>query len=173
MIPLVSAAGDLIGVLDLDSPVPGRFDDEDRAGLEAVAAVFVGTLTAMGVCLIAIKGRDKPREDLMLNLAGMCAPVVAMVPGPGIPAAPRALRLADYATLPRPSRCVRGRTIGVRVAKRSDVRSVTLAAGARKVFAKSGRRARLAFKGASMKVSLTVKLLDRRAVSQTYTFKRC
>jgi hypothetical protein len=47
-----------------------------------VRSVFVGTLTAMGVCLIAIKGRDRPREDLMLNLAGMCAPVVAMVPTP-------------------------------------------------------------------------------------------
>src|SRR4051794_19282464 len=47
-----------------------------------VRNVFVGTLTAMGVCLIAVKGRDKPREDLMLNLAGMCAPVVAMVPTP-------------------------------------------------------------------------------------------
>jgi len=47
-----------------------------------VRSVFVGTLCAMGVCLIAIKGRDKPREDLMLNLAGMCAPVVALVPTP-------------------------------------------------------------------------------------------
>jgi hypothetical protein len=42
----------------------------------------VGTLIAMGVCLVAIKGRDRPREDLMLNLAGMCAPVVALVPTP-------------------------------------------------------------------------------------------
>jgi len=47
-----------------------------------VRAVLVGTLVAMGVCLIAIKGRDHPREDLMLNLAGMCAPVVALVPTP-------------------------------------------------------------------------------------------
>jgi hypothetical protein len=47
-----------------------------------VRSVFVGTLCAMGVCLIAIKGRDRPREDLMLNLAGMCAPVVALVPTP-------------------------------------------------------------------------------------------
>jgi hypothetical protein len=47
-----------------------------------VRGVFVGTLTAMGVCLIAIKGRDRPREDLMLNLAGMCAPVVALCPTP-------------------------------------------------------------------------------------------
>jgi hypothetical protein len=36
----------------------------------------------MGVCLVAIKGRDRPREDLMLNLAGMCAPVVALCPTP-------------------------------------------------------------------------------------------
>jgi hypothetical protein len=47
-----------------------------------VRSVFVGTLCAMGECLIAIKGRDRPREDLMLNLAGMCAPVVALVPTP-------------------------------------------------------------------------------------------
>jgi hypothetical protein len=47
-----------------------------------VRSAFVGTLVAMGVCLIAIKGRDRPREDLMLNLAGMCAPVVALVPTP-------------------------------------------------------------------------------------------
>lgn len=48
----------------------------------AVRSVFVGTLTAMGLCLIVIKGRDDWGEDMMLNLAGMCAPVVAMVPTP-------------------------------------------------------------------------------------------
>ena len=31
----------VLGVLDLDSPIPGRFDDEDARGLEAVVAVFV------------------------------------------------------------------------------------------------------------------------------------
>ena len=31
----------LIGVLDLDSPVPGRFDDVDARGLEALVGVFV------------------------------------------------------------------------------------------------------------------------------------
>lgn len=34
----------LIGVFDLDSPVPGRFDADDQAGLEAIAAVFLGSL---------------------------------------------------------------------------------------------------------------------------------
>jgi L-methionine (R)-S-oxide reductase len=33
----------LLGVLDLDSPVPDRFDDVDRAGIEAVAAIWVAT----------------------------------------------------------------------------------------------------------------------------------
>ena len=61
-----------------------------------VRAVFVGTLTAMGVCLIAIKGRDRPREDLMLNLAGMCAPVVALCPTP----------LEDVAACGDADRCV-------------------------------------------------------------------
>lgn len=31
----------LLGVLDLDSPEPARFDDTDRAGLEALAALWV------------------------------------------------------------------------------------------------------------------------------------
>src|SRR5262249_14377810 len=33
--------GQLIGVLDLDSPVKARFDAEDTAGLEALAALWV------------------------------------------------------------------------------------------------------------------------------------
>lgn len=43
VVPLVRD-GQLIGVFDLDSPLPARFDDVDRAGLEAVAAVFVDSL---------------------------------------------------------------------------------------------------------------------------------
>lgn len=31
----------LIGVFDLDSPLPARFDADDQAGLEALAAIFV------------------------------------------------------------------------------------------------------------------------------------
>jgi L-methionine (R)-S-oxide reductase len=44
VIPLVPAAGELISVLDLDSPKLARFDDEDRKGLEAVARLFVETI---------------------------------------------------------------------------------------------------------------------------------
>jgi GAF domain-containing protein len=36
--------GRLLGVLDLDSPVPGRFDEHDARGLEALVAVFVESL---------------------------------------------------------------------------------------------------------------------------------
>ena len=35
---------ELIGVFDLDSPEPGRFDEHDQRGLEAVAQVFVESL---------------------------------------------------------------------------------------------------------------------------------
>ena len=45
VIPLISSAGELIGVLDIDSPVVGRFDDEDRVGLEAIAAAFVAAVS--------------------------------------------------------------------------------------------------------------------------------
>ncbi len=41
VVPVVTADDRLLGVLDLDSPLPGRFDDEDAAGLERLVAVFV------------------------------------------------------------------------------------------------------------------------------------
>ena len=40
VIPLLGSSG-LLGVLDLDSPVLARFDETDRAGCEALAAVVV------------------------------------------------------------------------------------------------------------------------------------
>jgi GAF domain-containing protein len=40
VVPLV-VDGRIAGVLDLDSPVPGRFDADDQAGIEALAAIFI------------------------------------------------------------------------------------------------------------------------------------
>ncbi len=40
VVPLI-AGGAVIGVLDLDSPKPGRFDEDDRAGLEAAAGLLL------------------------------------------------------------------------------------------------------------------------------------
>lgn len=40
VVPLVRD-GVLYGVLDIDSPLPARFDDEDRAGLERLAALLL------------------------------------------------------------------------------------------------------------------------------------
>jgi L-methionine (R)-S-oxide reductase len=38
-------AGDtLVGVFDLDSPKPDRFDAGDQRGLEAIAAIFLESL---------------------------------------------------------------------------------------------------------------------------------
>lgn len=43
VVPLVR--GDqLVGVFDLDSPLPDRFDEQDQQGLEAIARVFVESL---------------------------------------------------------------------------------------------------------------------------------
>jgi GAF domain-containing protein len=36
--------GELLGVLDLDSPVRSRFDDADARGLEALVRAFVASL---------------------------------------------------------------------------------------------------------------------------------
>ena len=43
VVPLVRG-GQLLGVLDIDSPLPGRFEHEDRAGFEALAKVWVAAL---------------------------------------------------------------------------------------------------------------------------------
>ena len=40
VVPLVRN-GELLGVFDLDSPLPGRFDADDQAGIEALAAIFM------------------------------------------------------------------------------------------------------------------------------------
>lgn len=45
VVPLI-ASGRLIGVLDIDSPHPSRFDEADRRGLERIAAVFAQRVTA-------------------------------------------------------------------------------------------------------------------------------
>jgi L-methionine (R)-S-oxide reductase len=41
VLPLIDAAGEPIGVLDLDSTAPARFTLQDRDGLAAVATVFM------------------------------------------------------------------------------------------------------------------------------------
>lgn len=41
VVPLVDGQGRLIGVLDLDGPLPGRFDADDRAGLERLVEIFL------------------------------------------------------------------------------------------------------------------------------------
>jgi GAF domain-containing protein len=44
VVPLLRGDGSLLGVLDLDSPRLGRFDEDDRAGLERLAATFLRSL---------------------------------------------------------------------------------------------------------------------------------
>jgi L-methionine (R)-S-oxide reductase len=43
VIPLIKG-GELLGVLDLDSPILGRFDDEDAKGLEGLARILLSSV---------------------------------------------------------------------------------------------------------------------------------
>ena len=43
VVPLVRN-GELVGVFDLDSPLPGRFDADDQQGLEAIAQAWIEAL---------------------------------------------------------------------------------------------------------------------------------
>lgn len=47
----------------------------------AAGPIFIGVLTCIGVCLVAIRGYTDA-EDVCLNLAGISAPMVAFVPTP-------------------------------------------------------------------------------------------
>lgn len=40
VVPLI-ARDEILGVLDVDSPLPSRFDADDQAGIERVAAVYL------------------------------------------------------------------------------------------------------------------------------------
>ena len=44
VVPLIANNGDLIGVLDVDSPRVARFDEVDRRGLEALASIYVSAV---------------------------------------------------------------------------------------------------------------------------------
>jgi GAF domain-containing protein len=46
VVPITGRDGALIGVWDVDSPKLARFDDDDRAGMEALVAVYVDSLRA-------------------------------------------------------------------------------------------------------------------------------
>jgi L-methionine (R)-S-oxide reductase len=46
VVPLIRA-GDVLGVLDLDSPQPGRFTAADQAGLERMAGLFLSASGAL------------------------------------------------------------------------------------------------------------------------------
>lgn len=44
VVPLFDDAGKLHGVLDLDSPLPGRFDADDELGVQALAQCWLASL---------------------------------------------------------------------------------------------------------------------------------
>jgi hypothetical protein len=67
-------------------------------------SIFVGALIAIGVCMIALRGTTDT-DDVLLNLGGMLAPVVAVVPTARMKDYRRivsACRESDGATTPDP-----------------------------------------------------------------------
>lgn len=71
----------------------------------AVRSVFVGSIIAMGLALIAIREPDQGGADTLLNLAGLLAPFVALVPTP----LKEGERLnGDSVTCPHFDRCIPG-----------------------------------------------------------------
>lgn len=46
VVPVRGADGDIVGVFDLDSPLPNRFDQNDADGIEALVRVLEATLVS-------------------------------------------------------------------------------------------------------------------------------
>ena len=92
--------------------------------------------------------------------------IADMGSAPAPPSRP-AIRIGDYVSLPRSSRCVHGKRLGVKASNAT----VTLSAGARRAIAKPGKRAALRLTQRRTKV--TVKLSDGRSAAQTLTYRRC
>jgi hypothetical protein len=81
MIVLVVGMGVSIG-FERGKVHPGCFQTSISAYYYTpVHGFFVGALVAIGTCLFCLKG-STDAEDILLNLAGMFAPVVALVPTP-------------------------------------------------------------------------------------------
>jgi GAF domain-containing protein len=75
VVPIVS--GDrLVGVLDLDSPKPGRFDTEDQAGLEALVHTFTAAtdVAATDVAAPDVAATDVAATDVGATNAGPTDP---------------------------------------------------------------------------------------------------
>jgi len=51
VVPVFGMDQDVIGVLDIDSAVPGRFDEEDAAGLADVVKLLAPFMQQIGSCL--------------------------------------------------------------------------------------------------------------------------
>lgn len=48
VVPLIRD-DEILGVIDLDSPAPGRFDEDDRQGVERLAALYVAASAPEGI----------------------------------------------------------------------------------------------------------------------------
>ena len=47
VVPLIKD-GKVLGVIDLDSPIPARFDADDQVGIEAIAKLYVAAIVSEG-----------------------------------------------------------------------------------------------------------------------------
>lgn len=78
------------------------------------------------------------------------------------------LKVRDYVTLPRTSRCAR--TVGAKARSGADVKRVRLAIGKR---VSAGKHPRLKLKSKRSKVTVTVTLRDGTTAIENLTYRRC
>jgi hypothetical protein len=146
--------------------VNGAETPELRARVDALLAPFGDRVRAR---YGALHGVAMPLPGVAVQIA-TGAPTTTTPPNDTTPA--KALRVRDYVTLARTSRCVQGRRLTVKAAKTVKSIAVT-AAGTRKLTLKAGKRGVLRLAKRTNKVTITVTLKDGRTATQTLRYRRC
>jgi hypothetical protein len=167
-------------------------------GLSAGVACVPGEPEGFRVVAELATGDAEPTPELQAQVAAVAAPYgdkvrvnvvkgdhrvfpaagVVQVPPPNAeppaaPPAPAPLRVATYVSLPKTSRCVRGRTLTVKARRDASLAGVSVTARSRTVALKAGKQTRVRLAGKRTKLTLKVTTRDGRSASQAYTFRRC
>ncbi|WP_028065779.1 hypothetical protein [Solirubrobacter soli] len=166
--------------------------------ISCVAGETPGVADGWRITATLYTGETEPSTELVANAAAIAAPYGDKVrvnvikgdgrlsPGAATVAQPltptqqpapatsvAAPKVARYASLPRTSRCLRGRTLTVKARRDASLVALTVEAPARTVTLKPGHQVRVRLKTKRTKLTLKVTTRDGGSASRVFRFRRC
>jgi hypothetical protein len=154
-------------------------------GLQSSVGISCTVTDSMRVEASVLTGDAEPTDEQRAAVAAALAPlgdlvvyevrkgaIVPVTPAPA-PAPAPAPRVRDYMTVAPPSRCVHGRRITVRAAKRAELASGRISSRGRTLTLRPGRSVRVAIAAKRTRVTVTARLRSGVTATQTFTYMRC